>query len=65
MKEITLKLPTKVIMEILRRVPLKELEKLRRVRREVKSVPASRLAKLVGIASIGGDALEDTERVWE
>ncbi|MCD6101155.1 MAG: hypothetical protein J7K33_11315 [Candidatus Marinimicrobia bacterium] len=65
MQEITLKLPIKVIMEILRRVPRKELEKLQRETREVKSVPASHLTKLVGIASIGGDALEDTERVWE
>lgn len=31
----------------------------------VKAVPASTLDPLIGIMSIGGDALEDSERIWD
>ncbi len=63
MEEITIKLPLELIKQILRRVPAKELEKLRK--KEIKSVPADYLLKLAGIVAIGGNAMEDTERVWE
>ena len=33
-------------------------------RREVVSVPASQLRPLVGIISVGGDAVEDSERLY-
>lgn len=65
MKEITLKLLIKVLREILRRLPREELKKIERELIEVKSIPASRLTKLAGIASIGGNAITDTESVWE
>ena len=32
---------------------------------EVKAVPASHLKSLLGLISIGGDALEDTERLYD
>ena len=32
---------------------------------EVKTVPASHLKSLLGLISIGGDALEDTERLYD
>ncbi len=34
-------------------------------RREVRSVPASQLRPLVGIISVGGDAVEDSERLYD
>lgn len=67
MKEITIRLPVRVIKEILGRVPREELKKLQAgiSPRKVKSVPAGALLKLDGITSIGGDAIEDTEKIWE
>lgn len=66
MKDVAVRLPSEVIIEILRRVPRWKLKKLQTVlKKEVKSVPAGQLLNLTGIASIGGDALSDTERVWE
>lgn len=67
MEEITIKLPLELIKQILRRVPPKELEKLRKKprKREIKSVSADHLLKLAGIVAIGGNAMEDTERVWQ
>jgi len=67
MKEITIRLPIRVIKEILDRVPREELKKLQAgiPTRKVKSVSADSLLKLDGIASIGGDAIEDTEKIWE
>ncbi|MDI6793132.1 MAG: hypothetical protein QME81_09735 [bacterium] len=52
--------------EMLRRIPRRELEKIQKEikTKEVKSVPAERLLRLTGIASIGGDAVKDTERMW-
>jgi len=32
---------------------------------EVKAVPIETLEPLIGIMSIGGDALEDSERIWD
>ncbi|MFN8497590.1 MAG: hypothetical protein U0641_07015 [Anaerolineae bacterium] len=34
-------------------------------RAEVKSIPASQLRPLVGIMSVGGDAVEDSERLYD
>ena len=31
----------------------------------VKAVPASTLDPLIGIVSLGGDALEDSEKIWD
>jgi len=65
MKEITIKLPIKVVEEILRRVPREELGKIERRKHTIKSVPVRKLTKLIGIASLGGDALKDTEKIWD
>jgi hypothetical protein len=67
MKDIAIKLPSELIMEILRRIPRRQLEEIQKEikKEDVKSVPAEHLLKLTGIASIGGDALKDTEKVWE
>lgn len=65
MEEVTIKLPLKVIRELLSYVPEKELENLRKKKRKIKSVPMSHLRKLIDMVSIGGDALKDTEEVWE
>ncbi len=62
---ITLKLPSEVIMEILRRIPQKQWKGLQEgAKKELKSVSAEHLLGLTGIASVGGYALFDTERVW-
>lgn len=66
MKEKTITLPLRVIKEILRHIPREEIEKLQKgfMKKEPKSVSADHLLRLTGIASIGGDAVEDTERIW-
>jgi len=65
-QDIVFRLPLEIIMEILRRIPQRQLKELQnRFKEDVKSVPAERLLKLTGIVSIGGDAVSDTERVWE
>jgi len=66
MKEITIRLLIQVIKQILGQVPREELKKLQAgiPTRKVKSVPAAALLKLDGITSIGGDAIEDTEKIW-
>lgn len=66
MKEKTVTLPIRIIKEIFRYVPPEDIERIQKEmkRKEVVSSPAGRLLKLKGIASIGGDALEDTERIW-
>ncbi len=67
MNDITLKIPSEIIIKILRRIPRKQLRELQQKiqREEVRSVPAGDLLKLAGIASIGGDAVKDTEEVWQ
>ena len=67
MNEVTIRLPISVIKEMLRRLPREELKKLQTgiLNRKVKSLSADALLRLDGIASIGGDALEDTEKIWE
>ena len=65
MKEITIRVPIWLIREMLRRVHLEELKKLQTgiLPRKVKSVSADVLLRLDGIASIGGDAIENTEKI--
>jgi len=67
MKQTTIKLPIRVIKEILHCMPRKEAEKLLKasVKKEVKSISAAHLGQLDGIASIGGDAVKDTEAAWQ
>jgi len=67
MNDITLKIPSELIMKILRRIPGNQLRELQeKIQGEkVRSVPAGNLLKLAGIASIGGDAVKDTEEVWQ
>lgn len=37
----------------------------RRTPLTLKTIPAKDLLPLIGIASFGGDALEDSERIWD
>jgi len=66
-KQATIKLPIRLIKDILHCMPPKEAEKLLKaaLKKEVKSVSAVHLVKLDGIASIGGDAVKDTEALWQ
>jgi len=67
MKEKTIRLPLSVIREILRHIPREEIERLQKgffEKKEIMSVSADHLLRLTGIASIGRDAVEDTERIW-
>ena len=65
-KEKTIRLPLTVIREILRHIPREEIEKLQKgfMKKEPKSVSADHLLRLTAIATVGGDAVEDTERIW-
>ncbi len=40
-------------------------EEAKSIKPNLKSVPAARLESLVGIVALGGDALEDAERLYE
>jgi|LGVE01.1.fsa_nt_gb hypothetical protein len=66
MKEKTIRLPLRIIKDILRNIPPRELAVLQKdsLRGAVKSAPATNLLKLDGIVAVGGDALEDTEKIW-
>ena len=66
MKEKTVTLPIRLIKEILRYVPPEEMESVQKglIIKKIISAPAEHLLSPKGIASIGGDALEDTERIW-
>lgn len=66
MPEITVRLPKHVVLDILKQIPKEELDEILPTlgKRNLKSLPAKDLLKLAGIVSIGGDALEDTERIW-
>lgn len=56
--------PSEPECEVLVVFPAARVEALKR-EIERKAVPASHLRRLEGIASIGGDALEDSERLYE
>ena len=62
--------PEPKLIEAFRRLPPKQraelLERLQALcKLELKVVPASRLHALTGLVSLGGDALADTEAVYD
>lgn len=52
-------------MEALASMPERELLAHKGEESEVKTIPAVELRKLSGIISVGGDALEDSERLYD
>ncbi len=63
-------LPEEKLIEAFRRLPAKQrLELLKKLQalaeRELRSVPANTLYALTGIVSLGGDALADTEVIYD
>jgi hypothetical protein len=65
-----LKVPETKFVEAFRRLPpLQRAELLERLRAlcepELRTVPASRLHALTGLVSLGGDALADTEAIYD
>lgn len=70
MEELTVRLPKQMLLDLLRQVPRKELESLLREitgksQLEPVRVPSQSLDKLTGLISVGGDALQDTEAIYE
>lgn len=70
MEELTVRLPKQMLLDLLRQVPRKELESLIREitgksQLEPVRVPSQSLDKLTGLISVGGDALQDTEAIYE
>lgn len=70
MEEVSVKLPKRILLELLRRIPRKELEGLIQETKgkpqfEPVRVDPQSLDKLTGIVSVGGDALHDTEAIYE
>ncbi len=68
---VTLELPEDVLVQALKRLPLtKRRQLLRQVEAEAQALPvvrvvsAAELDKWIGLVSVGGDALEDSERVY-
>ncbi len=64
---VTLELPEDVLVQALKRLPsARRQQLLRQVEAEalpvVRVVPAAELDKWTGLISVGGDALEDSER---
>lgn len=67
---ITLELPDDVLLRALWRLPIRRRkELLRRLEEPVmpmaKGVQAAELDRLIGLIAIGGDALEDSERLYD
>jgi len=67
---ITVELPEELLLEALRKLPLERrralVSKLEgELRIQARSVPAAALDKLTGLISMGGDALEDSERLYD
>jgi len=67
---IPLEVPETKLVEAFRRLPPQRraelLDKLRALREpELRTVPASRLYALTGLVSLGGDALVDTEAIYD
>ena len=65
-----LELPEAKLIEAFRRLPpQRRVELLDRLRAlgepELRTVPASRLYALTGLVSLGGDALADTEAIYD
>jgi hypothetical protein len=67
---ITLELPDDVLLRALRRLPDRRRNELLRKLEEpqglvVKGVQAAELERLEGLIALGGDALEDSERLYD
>lgn len=67
---VELELPEAKLIEAFRRLPPQRraelLDRLRALREpELRTVPASRLYALTGLVSLGGDALADTEAIYD
>lgn len=67
---IPLEVPETKLVEAFRRLPPQRraelLDKLRALREpELRTVPASRLYALTGLVSLGGNALVDTEAIYD
>ena len=65
-----LEVPESKLIEAFRRLPPRQrAELLNRLQAlcelELKTVPASRLHALTGLVSLGGDALADTEAIYD
>jgi len=65
-----LELPEAKLIEAFRRLPPQRrtelLDRLRALREpELRTVPARRLYALTGLVSLGGDALADTEAIYD
>jgi hypothetical protein len=70
MEELTVRLPKHLLFEFLRQIPRKELDMLiqeipGKSQLEPVRVPSQSLDKLTGLISVGGDALQDTEAIYE
>ena len=67
---ITLELPDDVLLRALRRLPIPRRQELLRKLEEpvapmTRGVPAAELDRLTALIAIGGDALEDSERLYD
>ena len=67
---VPVEVPETKLVEAFRRLPPQRraelLDKLRALREpELRTVPASRLYALTGLVSLGGDALADTEAIYD
>jgi hypothetical protein len=65
-----LEVPETKLVEAFRRLPARQRVRLLKVLRalcepELRTVPVSRLYPLTGIVSLGGDALADTEAIYD
>ena len=68
-KVIALQLPEDVLVEALRRLPEGRRRELLRRLMEAEAlkprwVPAAELGRLIGLVSLGGDAVQDTEALY-
>jgi len=69
-KVIALQLPEDVLVEALRRLPEGRRRELLRRLMEAEAlkprwVPAAELGRLIGLVSLGGDAVQDTEALYD
>ncbi len=70
MEELTLKVPKKVIIELLNQLPPKELDDLidevvGKKKIKLVTVEPESLDLIKNIIAVGGDALKDTEDIYE
>jgi hypothetical protein len=67
---ITLQLPEDVLVEALRRLPEERRRALSRQLMEAEAlkprwVPVANLGRLIGLVSLGGDAVQDAEALYD